>query len=174
MITNLLIENFKAFEKESFQLGRLNILSGLNNSGKSSVIQALRLIKEQKPLPDMGPLEGYIRRDSGGFILQCDCAGEKFEFSFYLQDAAGGVRRYDQNKFEAGFSSVEKFTDPAILLSYISADRLGPRNSLPLNIDGDTRIVGAKGESIVDFLSNLDGRRDDLHVPQGLVVKEGA
>jgi predicted ATPase len=45
MITELLLQNFKAFEKENFELGTLNLLSGLNNTGKSSVIQSQERIK---------------------------------------------------------------------------------------------------------------------------------
>jgi predicted ATPase len=176
MITNLLMENFKAFERESLQLGRLNILSGLNNSGKSSVIQALRLLREQKPLPDMGPMEGYIRRDSRGFVLQCDYHKEKFTFSFDRESAGGGASQCGPNGFQTELLSTGEHRwgiGPGILISYISADRFGPRNSLPLNIDSDTITVGSKGENIVDFLSNLDGRWDDLRVPEGLVAKEG-
>ena len=43
MITKLSLNNFKAFEEEVFELGLLNVLSGLNSSGKSSVIQSVRL-----------------------------------------------------------------------------------------------------------------------------------
>jgi AAA15 family ATPase/GTPase len=56
MIIKLSLKNFKTFEEEEFDFGLLDIFSGLNNSGKSSVIQSLRLLHEQKPLADMGPL----------------------------------------------------------------------------------------------------------------------
>jgi predicted ATPase len=175
MIASLAMENFKAFEKEFFQLGRLNILAGLNNAGKSSVIQALRLIEEQKPLPDMGPLEGYIRRDSGGFVLWCDCDGSMIEVSCERENPAAVAVRYGKRgEIEIEFPHAgNKTVNLGVLISYISADRLGPRNSLPLNIDGFTTTVGSKGENIVDFLSNLDGHWDGLRVPPLLVAKEG-
>lgn len=45
MIKQLKIENFKCFEKEtSFDLSRVNIFSGYNGRGKSSVIQSLLLL----------------------------------------------------------------------------------------------------------------------------------
>jgi predicted ATPase len=57
------------------------------------------------------------------------------------------------------------------VFSYISADRYGPRNSLPLNIEGGVDTVGCFGENIVDFLSLID---DELlgRVPEILVLNE--
>jgi predicted ATPase len=155
MITDLSLKNFKAFEEESFEFGPLTILSGLNSSGKSSVIQAIRLLNEQKPLSDLGPLGEYIRSDSKGFVLQCRQNEKKIGFSF---DRAGKI---------AKDKSIEG------VVSYISADRFGPRNSLPLSIDDSIVTVGSKGENIVDFLSRLDREWDELRVPRALVAKEG-
>jgi predicted ATPase len=155
MITNLSLKNFKAFEEESFEFGLLTVLSGLNNSGKSSVIQSLRLLNEQKPLPDLGPLGEYIRRDSKECILQCRQNEKEIKFSF---DRTG--------------KPVKKGSMDGVV-SYISADRFGPRNSLPLSIDNSIVTVGSRGENIVDFLSRIDSEWDDLRVPEALVAKEG-
>jgi predicted ATPase len=155
MITYLSLKDFKAFEEEGFEFGALNVLSGLNNSGKSSVIQSLRLLNEQKPLPDLGPLGEYIRSDTSGFILRCRQDKKEIEFSF---DRAGKIQRS---------GSMEG------VVSYISADRFGPRNSLPLSIDNSIITVGSKGENIVDFLSRLDNDWVGLRVPDALVAKEG-
>jgi predicted ATPase len=155
MITHLSLKNFKAFEEENFEFGALNVLSGLNNSGKSSVIQSLRLLNEQKPLMDLGPFIEYTRSDSNGFILQCRQDKKEIKFLF---DRFGTVQR--SGNMEG-------------VVSYISADRFGPRNSLPLSIDGSIITVGPRGENIVDFLSRLDSGWDDLRVPDALVAKEG-
>ncbi len=42
MITKIRIINFKAIEDETFHIGRFNIFVGANNSGKSSVLQAIQ------------------------------------------------------------------------------------------------------------------------------------
>jgi predicted ATPase len=158
MITNLSLKNFKAFEEELFDFGPLNILSGLNNSGKSSVIQSLRLLNEKRPLPDLGPLIEYVRTDTKGFCLQCGQTGKPEDITF----------SYDRDGKIVQTGVIEG------LVSYISADRLGPRNSLPLSIDGSVTTVGSKGENIVDFLSLLDSRRgDDLQVPEALMATKG-
>lgn len=46
MIRLLEIENFKSLKKESFNLGKFNIITGVNSAGKSSVIQALLLMAD--------------------------------------------------------------------------------------------------------------------------------
>lgn len=42
MVTEIRIEKFKAIENETFHVGRFNIFVGANNSGKSSVLQAIQ------------------------------------------------------------------------------------------------------------------------------------
>lgn len=46
MITNLTIKNFKSLKEVDLQLSNLNILTGLNGSGKSSIIQTLLLLRQ--------------------------------------------------------------------------------------------------------------------------------
>ena len=159
MITKLSLNNFKAFEDEVFELGLLNILSGLNSSGKSSVIQSIRLLNEKKPLPDLGPLVQYIRSDMRGFHLECEQTGKKGNETIIFS--------YERNE-----NIVEENTLGGVV-SYISADRLGPRTSLPLNIDKAVTTVGSRGEYIVDFLTRLEKDWDALIVPDVLVAKEG-
>lgn len=45
MITKLYIENFRSIEKAEVDLGKITVLTGANNSGKSSVIYALLMLK---------------------------------------------------------------------------------------------------------------------------------
>ena len=44
MINQLIIKGFKSFVDKSINFNQLNILTGLNSSGKSTVIQALHLL----------------------------------------------------------------------------------------------------------------------------------
>lgn len=46
MITELELHNFKCFRRQPIQLGALTVLTGLNGMGKSSVIQALLLLRQ--------------------------------------------------------------------------------------------------------------------------------
>jgi len=159
MITKLSLTNFKAFEEEVFELRSLNILSGLNSSGKSSVIQSIRLLNEKKPLPDLGPLDQYIRSDMRGFYLKCEQKlKERTETIIFSYDRDG---------------TVKKEKDLNGIVSYISADRLGPKNSLPSSVDEIIKTVGSKGENIVDFLSKFEKEWSGQEVPKVLVASEG-
>lgn len=46
MIKSLNVENFKSIVDEEFNFKNLNVLTGLNGSGKSSILQTLTLIKQ--------------------------------------------------------------------------------------------------------------------------------
>jgi predicted ATPase len=48
MIEELEIKNFKAFASAKVRLGRYTLLSGINSSGKSTVIQALALLRQAR------------------------------------------------------------------------------------------------------------------------------
>lgn len=44
MIESIYIKAFKSFIEEEIYLGNLTVLTGLNSSGKSSIIHALRML----------------------------------------------------------------------------------------------------------------------------------
>ncbi|MCX5514325.1 DUF3696 domain-containing protein [Kaistia algarum] len=46
MLDNIGLENFKAFDEIDLSLGHLTLLSGLNGSGKSTVLQALGVLRQ--------------------------------------------------------------------------------------------------------------------------------
>ena len=46
MIKKLTIENFKILLKNEFELKNLNILTGINGMGKSSLVQSLLLLRQ--------------------------------------------------------------------------------------------------------------------------------
>lgn len=62
MLTALTLKNFKVFkEKTSFPLARLNLLTGINGRGKSTLLQSLLLLKQsidQNPTTDKLHLNG--------------------------------------------------------------------------------------------------------------------
>ena len=54
MITHIHIRNFKSLVDQEFSLSNLNLLTGINSSGKSSLIQAIRMIEKEAALPGHG------------------------------------------------------------------------------------------------------------------------
>lgn len=66
MLKSLTIQNFRCFESfELQQLGRLNLLVGSNNSGKTSILEAIQLLTSQPNLESLR--EAMIGR--GEYIL---------------------------------------------------------------------------------------------------------
>ncbi|MER5680474.1 MULTISPECIES: AAA family ATPase [Streptomyces] len=53
MIDRLTLHNFKAFQHTELQLGPLTLLTGLNSSGKSSVLQSLALLRQSYDSGDL-------------------------------------------------------------------------------------------------------------------------
>ncbi|MFB3892991.1 MAG: AAA family ATPase [Phycisphaerae bacterium] len=47
MITKMHIEQFKCFKRLDIEFGQFNVLIGPNDSGKSSLLQAIQLAPEQ-------------------------------------------------------------------------------------------------------------------------------
>lgn len=45
MIKSISLHGFKSYVNQTFELSPLTILTGLNSSGKSSVIQSIRVLK---------------------------------------------------------------------------------------------------------------------------------
>lgn len=95
MITNISICNFKAFRNISnIQLGALNVLTGINGRGKSSLIQSLLLLSQSMRESDnhsplhlftngewvkLGPFKELIHKNSN--------QGESVAFSFITDDS---------------------------------------------------------------------------------------
>jgi predicted ATPase len=97
MITELELHNFKCFRRQPIQLGALTILTGLNGMGKSSVIQALLLLRQSfmdvrarrlmlsGELVDLGTgadvFFDLAEEDDLGFIVELD-GSHRFEYIF--------------------------------------------------------------------------------------------
>lgn len=59
MLKNLSIKNFKNIEEEKFELSNLTIFTGLNSSGKTSVLQSLLLLSRKYSLQPSADLNHY-------------------------------------------------------------------------------------------------------------------
>lgn len=99
MIGHLKITNFKAFASAEIRLAPYTLLSGLNSSGKSTVLQALALLRQGKScLQDADeegglPLNGeLVELGTGRDVLHEDYiaqTGEEPEIGFRLMANAG-------------------------------------------------------------------------------------
>lgn len=144
-ITGIELQGFKSFKQTHIPLRPLTLLCGFNNSGKSSVIQALRMYcNSTEGLAPLLPSHGSVDELRSRFVDQAEPIS--FRCSF------------DNNDTGLFTLTNDSFTPPgfAPLSCYLSADRWGPKISLPLAVDlNKFPSIGDHGEYVIGFLDAL-------------------
>jgi predicted ATPase len=151
MITDIRLINYKSFDDFSLKISPMTLLSGLNNSGKSSIFQAIRMVwewiaKGDPSLPSHGSLkEMKHSRASKTAPMEIQCKFTKYpelNMSVNFDYDQPTINTLNQNEMRVP------------ILTYLSADRWGPRVTLPIYTGrGDLTHVGEHGEYVIDFLS---------------------
>lgn len=143
MINSLYIEGFKSFEKEDLDIRPLTVLTGLNSSGKSSVIHALRMLDKAARGESNVLLKGYgswqdLRSAYAKEVLLRETYGD-----------GGGVAVSERAIMEG---ENKKENPPAII--YVSAGRLGPQLTLPMTYESELDSNGANVVEIIEAYAN--------------------
>ena len=138
MIKQLEITGFKSFVSETIEFGGLTLLTGLNSSGKSSVIQSLLMLEKVAKGDKNILLEGH---------------GDFDELKNPYEEDAVGLIAICEN----GDVKIEKCEPIALSLNtiypriiYISASRFGPEVSLP--IIPNNLSLGNRGENVLNVI----------------------
>jgi len=137
MIKKLKLQGFKCFIDEDFDIEPLTVLSGLNSSGKSSVLQSVRILKDKKPLDGHGPFSEFVSSHAVRFTITAHNSEDNECLLSYGSDDI--------------ITEGDLFDDHS-LFSYISAGRLGPKTFLPIWTETILSDVGQQGEYVLDFL----------------------
>lgn len=155
MIQRIHIKNFKSLRENTVDCKHLNLLTGLNSMGKSSLIQVLLLLRQSYQKELLSKKEKYLALqgdyvDIGNFadaIYQDFAKGEdfiKFQLDF---DAVPGItwqtnveytaqKEYNELAIKEMDISEELFEEALFAkkrFQYIKAERIGPRDILPVN-----------------------------------------
>lgn len=138
MIKALEIEGFKSFVSEVFELRKLTVLTGLNSSGKSSVIQSLLMLEKASRH------EPYLLAGHGGISELRNRYSDEIMLRAELGDGSS-VSILEQ---EVTVNLKENFPE----LIYVCADRHGPETSLP--IYPDSFKMGKRGENIFNCIDH--------------------
>lgn len=142
MIKQLEITGFKSFVNETIDFGGLTLLTGLNSSGKSSIIQALLMLekvaKSEKNIlleghGDFDELKNPFEENAVGLELICDHGKVQIEKC--------------EPVFEPVMATLDSFF-PSII--YISANRFGSEVSLP--ITPNDLSLGSRGENVLNVI----------------------
>ncbi|MBF0308894.1 MAG: DUF3696 domain-containing protein [Magnetococcales bacterium] len=179
MPTHLMLHNFKCFPQETFRLSHLNLLTGINGTGKSSVLQSLLLLRQSF---EMGVLarEGLalngnlVRLGTAKDVFFEDAKEDLIEIGLGDENGVSSTFRYSYDKSRDFLQSSSALEVPWEQLSqlslfsdkfhYLHAERSGPRHAFPMS-DQHVRVhrqVGADGEFTGHF---LDHYRDQKILP---------
>ncbi len=170
--SSLRLNNFKPFEDRLLKFRGLTLLSGLNSTGKSSVLQALLLLRQsykQNLLPNIGlALNGDLvsigmaqdalfegaQEESIGFEIVWE-NNRKGQWRFKY---VGEKREHDVLNLDSPPVETEIYELTSLFkhnFHYLQAERIGPR---PFNEVSDLQVrrlgnLGTGGEYTAHFLS---------------------
>ncbi|MDZ5452321.1 DUF3696 domain-containing protein [Labrys sedimenti] len=169
MITRATISGFKRFGDERFDMAPLTVLTGLNGSGKTSLLQSVLLTVEASTKKSvslslngpfglqLGMAEDVLNWDSSSPIeISFEASGIKtveWRFAVPSEDALylDIVARPD--------NLPKPFSGEARTFTYLSAERLGPRGFTAASPLPEAELeVGVQGEYCAHVLSVLGDR----------------
>ncbi|MDE2929982.1 MAG: DUF3696 domain-containing protein [Chloroflexota bacterium] len=176
MLRSIRLTNFKCFEQLDLDCTMINLLCGLNGMGKSSIVQALLVLRqsfETGELTNGRLVLGGERVDLGAgldilfenaasdfirFSLEDDNAPQEWEMGFEYSRTADQLSALP-NDVEAGYDYVppswRKLPPFGGNLIYVNAERIGPRKLYPLSDMFARRVdFGASGEFAWSYLSH--------------------
>lgn len=170
MISEICLRNFKSFKSIDLPVAALTILSGLNGSGKSSVMQALAALRQSS--------EARCLQEDGGLLLNGELVnlgtgkdvlfeyadGQRISISVSeIGKGAGLTSRWDFSyaerenllPMERG-PGADTFGTPLIGgFQFLSADRASPAVMFPKSYSDAIRrrFLGVRGQYTVHYLS---------------------
>ena len=185
MLKNMQLRHFKCFETLTLPLGPLTLLSGQNASGKSSALQALVLLHQtirEHEWSSRLMLNGDSMR-LGTVLDVVDKVHGRRHFEIGLVDGTTCVQWTFHGDRESMSMAVERMildgaeieTPPTLRhlippdryelasslatrlhdLTYITAERVGPREIYPLEDLQTDRVVGPQGENTASVLYRI-------------------
>ena len=165
MLNAIYLENFKCFDKIHLELSKLNVLSGVNNMGKSTIIQSLLLLRQaydNNNINECLQLNGeLLNLGTGHDVLNRYSNDDTIKFSInYNNECLTWEYQYEKNNpnlklknplpMQNELSNINIFSDK---FEYISADRLGPRRYYKENYSANTiNRMGYRGEYFPIYL----------------------
>lgn len=153
MIKEVAVKNFKCFQQDDFSFAPLTVLTGLNSTGKSTLIQLLLLLRQSVGENKL-ILNGYWT----------ELGGAEDIITYYSKEEEINVKIKTDNVDELSFDfsptthyikgdNITHLHKDLQSLYYISADRFGPRLLLEALLDEQPASVGKYGEYTPQFLS---------------------
>lgn len=165
MLRNIQLTNFKCFEQLDLDCKPINLLCGLNGMGKSSVIQALLVLRQSFETGELSRgrlVFGGDRIDLGtGFdVLLEDAENEvlRFKMTHDCEENGSWEISLDLNASECVYlhslNGWEEYPPFGGHLVYVNAERLGPRKMYQLSdVQARRSEFGTSGEYVWNYLN---------------------
>ena len=147
MITKIELKGFKSYVDYTFELKPLTILTGLNSSGKSSVIQAIRMMDNMSSRENGGSHVWNLGLGLDSELVNPNC--KNFQISVWKN------HRHEEAWFSYNSSKSKNKLRPMPSCIYVAADRMGATSTIPIYED---EALGGRGENV---LRRIDHFRDE-------------
>jgi predicted ATPase len=182
MIKTLQLENFKCFSKQTFELSNLNLLTGLNGMGKSSVIQSLLLLRQNYEngllhlRKQLGLNGEYTQSGTSLDLLYRYFNTKEIGISLNYEDKSSLNLKWDasvNSDIINGISEIENFDFEKYSLfnnqfHYLNAERVGPRQYYETSTYKvrHQNQLGVRGE----YAANFFGVNQDMEIPNKSLI----
>ncbi len=174
-INQVSIKNFKSLLDINLTLGQLTLIAGINSSGKSSFIQALLLIKENKnTLKNISTLKQtqlqhigcntllssgeYTELGNKNNLLSYDSSDDTIYFSIHHDDKSHfdilieSKANFDIKKSAGNHQLLDIFDDECFC--YLKTNRTAPANDFPYSEEKISQnSIGLEGEYTAHYLT---------------------
>lgn len=165
MIKSIEVENFKCLRQHKFDMKNLNILSGINGTGKSTFIQSILLQMQSLDYEGKAKflnLNGQYINMGVGKDAHCEYASSKeasikFGFEYDEKSITYTYKAIPDSSYlplESYVGNMEPFNKKIKKIEYINAMRISPENAYPKsdNKGQEERQMGTSGEYAASYL----------------------
>lgn len=153
MIKSLTVRNIKCFVKQEFNLSGLTVFCGANSAGKSTAIQCLLLLRQSYNKDKLSGGEIHLIGEYFSLGHVSDLVNHKADDKFVSIDIDGinflsDVSRVNRDSYRLPFSADSDTEHPSFSRTfvYLSAERLGPRNSHDVSFESKSIDFGIYGQ----------------------------
>lgn len=185
MISRISLTNFKAFAEVDIKLGGYTLLSGLNSSGKSSVMQSIALLRQSRDmlrgdgghgfllngeLVELGMARDVLHEDYVGdprIVVETESNEATSGWEVSCADLGSDVLPLMFSSYSADKSIPEPSSSPSEatipralsghLFQYLHADRISPAVTYPRSreVSVERGFLGVHGEHTVNYLRHF-------------------
>ncbi len=167
MLSSIKIQNLKSIDSEILDLKNLNILAGMNSSGKSTIIQAILMVIQNISNAYTDPLNGMLvslgefsevknyNKHTRQFSV---CLKEEESFvEITFDDIDGSIQCKSENNSENLLAYLNYHNKH---INYLSSNRIGGQDLYNKNYE-NSHMFGINGEYSVDYFEK--NKNNQLH-----------